>query len=249
MRPEDTPPPLGTAPRSIADYAIGNAVPGGLSPVTGVGQALASRILALVPNMPPDVAARFKIISGERDAARQAVVNPGVTDSRHMHGMAVDLQNDPAVIQWITQHPQYGVGFPLTYMGPKEYNHMEMIDPATGQRVGMGYAATSDPNFKSGLHTPGVPDTGGTAGFGVASANLPSVDIPAAAPSAPAQTPAATLSPELLTQLAGGGFNPPGLSSLGGTMAGALQAQQPFQSPQPILQNPGAPLPVSQRLL
>jgi hypothetical protein len=248
MRPEDTPPPLGTAPRSLADYAIGNAVPGGLSPVTGVGQALASRILALVPNMPPDVAARFQIISGERDAARQAQVNSGVTNSRHMHGMAVDLQNDPAVIQWITQHPQYGVGFPLTYMGPKEYNHMEMIDPTTGQRVGMDYAATGDPNFKTGLRLPTAPspDIGGTAGFGVASANLPSVDVPAPAP---AQAPAATLSPELLTQLAGGGFNPPGLSSLAGTMAGAAQAQQPFQAPQPILQNPGAPLPISQRLL
>ena len=117
--------------------------------------------------MPPDVAARFKIISGERDAARQAEVNPGVTDSRHMHGMAVDLANDPAVIQWITQHPQYGVGFPLTYMGPKEYNHMEMIDPVTQQRVGMDYAATGDPNFKTGLRPPTAPspDIGGTAGL------------------------------------------------------------------------------------
>ena len=50
----------------------------------------------------------------------------------------MDLGNDPVVQDWIMKNPQYGLGFPLRYMGPKEYNHLEMID-AQGNRVPVNY--------------------------------------------------------------------------------------------------------------
>jgi len=92
----------------------------------------------MVAAMPPEVKARVDIISGHRDAARQAQVNPSVKNSRHMHGMAMDLGNDPVVLDWIGKHPEHGLGFPLRHMGPKEYNHLEMIDPKTGARASVG---------------------------------------------------------------------------------------------------------------
>src|SRR5580765_5441693 len=153
----------------IADFAIGNAKPGGLSPVDRVSPAMAARIEKMAAEMPPQLRDRFRIISGYRDEARQAQVNPGVTNSRHTHHIAVDLANDPEVINWINQNPQYGLGFPLKHM-KNEQNHMEMLDPSGG-RIPIGYAATGNTGVKSGLaRTPN--NNNGTGNFGMADANL-----------------------------------------------------------------------------
>jgi len=131
-------PQQGAAPggggAALAPYATGNAVPGGRSSVTGVQGEMAQRVEAMVQAMPPEIRRRFEIISGYRDAARQHEVNPRVTNSRHMYGKALDLGGDPAVINWITAHPEHGLGFPLS-RDPKERNHMEMIDPRTRARA------------------------------------------------------------------------------------------------------------------
>lgn len=237
---------------SLLDFAVGNARAGGRSSVEPLaGSPLEQRIIAMVPNMPPEIQARFRISSGFRDAARQAEVNPGVTNSRHMHRMAVDLANDPAVIDWISKNPQHGLGFPLHYMGPKEYNHMEMIDPNSGQRVAMDYSAIGDPGFSSGLRRPRP----GTGNFGIADANLgPAPDVaPAAlaAPAAPQPDPNAQLAAALALQGGSGSgdpFKPGGLST---TLTQGMQPA-PVQ-PQTILQPQGylglsGPLPLSRRL-
>ena len=247
----DTPP---TRQPSLLDYAVGNARAGGPSSVEGVGPALAGRILNMVPYMPPDLQRRFGIESGERDAARQAIVNPTVKDSRHMHGLAVDLVNDPGVIQWITQHPQYGVGFPLTYMGPKEYNHMEMIDPQSGARLPMDYAATADPQFKSGLPSVGS----GTSAFGLANANLPGLALGGPGVAMPAQTTADTASPPVNPALAAAALS--GDGGLGDVLARAAKLGQPPAAPAPApapfgqasVGNPmplGAGLPISRPVM
>ena len=118
---------------SLAQFATGNAVPGGLSSIEGVHPEFASRISTMVAAMPDDIRQKFQIISGFRDQNRQAEVNPGVTNSHHTQGMAVDTTNDPAVLSWVAQNgPKYGVGYPLA-SDPKETNHLEPLE--NGQRV------------------------------------------------------------------------------------------------------------------
>jgi hypothetical protein len=118
---------------SLAQFATGNAVPGGLSSVEGVNPEFASRISTMVAAMPDDIRQKFQIISGFRDQNRQAEVNPGVTNSHHTQGMAVDTTNDPAVLSWVAQNgPKFGVGYPLA-SDPKEANHLEPLE--NGQRV------------------------------------------------------------------------------------------------------------------
>jgi hypothetical protein len=228
---------------SLGDYAIGNAAVGGPSSIEGVSPVFADRITNMVNAMPPEIAARFKIISGFRSPERQAQVNPGVTNSRHSHGMAVDLAADPVVLNWITQHPEHGVGFPLSYM-PREQNHMEMLD-ASGRRVALGgaapaYAASPDPQYKSGLPN-----------LGVAAANMPDQggqdygggqDPPVAPPQVSDR--------QRLLALA---MNQGGMAGmLGG--APAADAFQPTAQPaqpditQPSYVMPGQPLPLSRRL-
>jgi hypothetical protein len=253
----------GTGGMLLAPFAAGNAVPGGRSPVTGVREDMARRVLAMTQAMPPEVRARFQIISGFRDAGRQAEVNPRVTHSRHTgtgepgSGIALDLGNDPVVLDWIGQHPEHGLGFPLRYMGPKEYNHMEMID-RTGGRVPIGgapsadlggasdfgggsaavpaYAETGDPQFKSGLAVPQAPPP------------------PEEQPDPARQAALAALA---LQQIPGppgstGGFGGPG--SLGDAFAQAVKAGQPaVQPPSTILgaqqyPNVGGPIPLSRRI-
>jgi len=122
---------------ALATYATGNAVPGGRSSVTGVGADMTQRVQAMVQAMPPEIRRRFEIISGYRDAARQREVNPSVTNSRHMHGKAIDLAGDPEVLGWINANGRpFGLGFPLS-RDPKERNHLEMIDPRTGARASL----------------------------------------------------------------------------------------------------------------
>ena len=124
---------------SLARYTdpSSNARLGGRSSVEGVGSALTQRIHTLYAAMPPEIQRRFGIISGYRDAARQREVNPKVTHSQHGSGTgpagtgrAVDLRDDPVVLNWIHQNgPRVaGVGFPL-WNDPKERNHLEMVDP------------------------------------------------------------------------------------------------------------------------
>jgi hypothetical protein len=118
---------------ALASYATGNAVPGGASPVTGVNPEFAHRIEDMVAHMPPELRKKFQIISGFRDAARQRQVNPGVTNSHHTQGMAVDTTWDPAVRAWIREHgSEYGVGYPLLG-NPKEGNHLEPLEG--GKRI------------------------------------------------------------------------------------------------------------------
>jgi len=226
----------------LADYAVGNAVPGGRSGVDRVSPELASRVEAMAAAMPPDILARFSVISGFRDAARQAQVNPAVKNSRHMHGEALDLGNDPQMLAWVDQNGgQFGVGFPLKYM-PHEQNHLEMLNPdgsrAGGGGGGAGYATPPDPGFKSGL-----------GNFGVAQANLPQETVPMPAIPAPAaapEQPAPVVDPELL-KLAMRGPSPfaraPGLPTLGATVAPPAPAED--DQPRPIV---GMGNPLSRRL-
>lgn len=134
---------------SLADYAMGNAVLGGASSVQGVLPDFSSRIEQMVNAMPPEIRARFRIISGFRSPERQMQVNPEVKNSRHSHGMALDLNSDPQVLDWINQNgSKFGVGFPLG-SDPRERNHLEMVN--NGVRAPLGYIPTGDPTFKSGL--------------------------------------------------------------------------------------------------
>jgi hypothetical protein len=234
----------------LAPFAVGNAVPGGRSSIEGVREDMARRVAAMAAAMPPEVKARFQIISGFRDAARQAEVNPGVTNSRHMHGAALDLGNDPVVLDWIGQHPQYGLGFPLRYMGPKEYNHLEMLGQ-TGGRAPIGsdlggripgpadlggsptpttYADTGDPQFKSGLAVPQAP-----------------------APDTPDPAREAVIAALALQQQQTSPFAGP--SSLGDAFAQTVKAGQPApQPPSTILGAPtqypnvGGPIPLARRI-
>lgn len=233
----------------LAPFAVGNAAPGGRSSVEGVGEEMARRITAMAEAMPPEIRARFQIISGYRDAARQREVNPGVTHSRHGSGtgppgtgMAVDLGNDPVVLDWIDRNPQHGLGFPLKHMR-NEQNHLEMIDQLGG-RVPIGgatrmpdfgggsnaapvYAETGDPQFKSGLAVPQAP-----------------------APEADPVRQAALASLALQAQQ----NSPFGGGSLGDAFAQVVKAgQPPAQPPSTILGAPqytnvGGPIPLSRRI-
>jgi hypothetical protein len=232
-------------PRKLSDYAVGNAVPGGRSGVDRVTPELAGRVEAMTAAMPPELASRFKIISGFRSPERQAQVNPGVKNSRHSHGMALDLGNDPAVLDWINVNGgQYGVGFPLRHMA-NEQNHLEMLDPG-GRRMGVaalppaGYAASPDPGFQTGLGK-----------FGVAEANVPAETVPMPVIPAPAPTPAPappTVDPELLRALSRGPS--PFARGIGGTGLADMFAQpaaaiSEADLPRPIV---GAVNPLSRRL-
>lgn len=123
----------GAGANNLAQWATGNAVAGGRSSIDGVHPEFANRISNMVANMPPDIAKKFNIISGFRDQKRQQEVNPGVTNSHHTQGMAVDTTWDPDVRHWITQNgSKYGVGYPLA-SDPKEGNHMEPLE--NGARI------------------------------------------------------------------------------------------------------------------
>jgi hypothetical protein len=229
----------------LSAYATGNAVPGGLSSVEGVWPLFAQRVQNMVAAMPPEVAQRFKIISGFRSAARQAQVNPSVTHSRHTgtgepgSGIAVDLANDPVVLDWINQNPQHGLGFPLKHMA-NEQNHMEMLDNQGGR-----YAAAPR-GYSSGLRRFGVaeanlPEVGGDYGGG---GDLNASDQPAEPGLDPQQLRA------LLALQQGGGLagRLGGPNSLSGTLT---QGMQPAPvEPQPILQPSiiAGPLPIARRL-
>jgi hypothetical protein len=249
----------------LAPFARGNAVLGGRSSVEGVQDELARRFAAMTAAMPPEIKARVQIASGFRDAARQAEVyrgsgTPPPMNSRHMHGLAMDLGNDPVVLDWINQHGrEHGLGFPLRYMGPKEFNHLEMVD-SLGNRVPVGgapagppaglpagpdfgggsdaapvYADTGDPQFKSGLAVPQAPP-----------------------PEAPDPARQAALTSLALQQTQSGplgaasGFNAP--TSLGDTFAQAVKAGQPAAQPPstilgaPQYTNVGGPIPLARRI-
>jgi len=164
----------------LANYAVGNAVAGGASPITGVAPEMSNRVEAMLAGMPPDILQKFNVLSGYRSPERQAEVNPGVTNSRHTAGTAVDTTTDPAVLDWVRQNgPQYGVGYTLANL-PGEANHLEMLG-AGGGRAPIQTAAlqTGGPlsgsawelanNNFGGLRRPGVvagPSQGGFQSFG-----------------------------------------------------------------------------------
>jgi len=145
QRPAQQGAALGTGgAHPLAPYTIGNAVPGGASSITGVAPAMTQAVQNMVKDMPPEVERRFRIISGYRDTARQMQVNPSAPNSRHGagtgppgSGIAMDLKEDPVVLDWVTKNGRrYGLGFPLAH-DPKERNHMELINPQTGARLAM----------------------------------------------------------------------------------------------------------------
>ena len=136
---------------SLGDIAVGNAIPGGLSSVEGVNPEFARRILRMYQDMPPNIQAKFNILSGFRSPARQAQVNPAVKDSQHSHGYAVDTTKDPEVVAWVNATGgKYGVNYPLTGMRHEE-NHLEMVVPGGGRMRGLGGYARAPAGFKSGL--------------------------------------------------------------------------------------------------
>lgn len=224
---------------SLADFAIGNAAPGGLSSIEGVDPEMTRRFLAMAAAMPPELRQQLQIISGFRSPERQAQVNPGVKNSRHSHGVALDLGNNPAVLAWINQHPEHGLGFPLRYM-PNEQNHLEMVDAATGAR----YIPTGNPGFKSGLKF-GVPDNSADTSLDYGGGgDLPAVPAQAAAtPDDSARTAA------LLALSQSGGML--GGRGLGGMLSQGLQP--PAAMPASIIptqqQLAGGPVPLSRRLV
>src|SRR6185312_13706558 len=122
---------MGDEPQThLASYATGNAVPGGLSSVSGVNPEFGRRIETMVQAMPPDIRGKFQIVSGYRSQDRQAQVNPAVTNSHHTQGMAVDTSEDPEVLAWVKANgPKYGVGYPLA----DDPNHLEPLE--NGQRI------------------------------------------------------------------------------------------------------------------
>jgi len=232
--------------RGLATYATGNAVPGGLSGVERVRPDMAGRVEAMVAAMPPEIAARFKIISGYRSPERQAQVNPGVKNSRHSHGAALDLHGDPVVLDWINKNgPQHGLGFPLKHMA-NEQNHLEMLDPSGARFVPAGGG------FKSGLAR-----GGGTGSFGLADANLSELSEPLTQDYSGGGDPPAAPSDDnraLLAALAlrdspfGGGFGGP--SSLANALTQGMQPAAPELTPivQPQSTIFGGPLPIAQKL-
>jgi hypothetical protein len=140
--------------RELAAYATGNARPGGPSSVEGLNPQFANAVSRMVADMPPEIRARFQIISGHRDAARQMEVNPSAPNSRHIPGLAADLGNDPAVLAWIRENgSKYDVGFPLP--GAKEANHLEFLPG--GYRT--GGAGTRLPSSVTGVGS--LPDVRG----------------------------------------------------------------------------------------
>lgn len=138
----------------LARYATGNAVPGAASSVDRVHPEFSNRINNMVSNMPPDLASQFQISSGFRDADRENQVyqtqHQGQsipTDSYHSHGMAVDINRNPQVQQWISQNgSKYGVGFTLANT-PNEDNHLEPTENGARiphQQIGV-WAANNTP--------------------------------------------------------------------------------------------------------
>jgi len=238
--------------KTLGEIAIGNAVPGGLSSVEGVHSEFARRILAMHAAMPPNIAAKFNILSGFRSPARQAQVNPEVKDSQHSHGFAVDTTKDPEVIAWVRANgSNYGVNYPLTGMA-KEENHLEMIAPGGGRMRGLGGGgyAKAPSGYKSGLSR--TPDSDTNTDI------IPSTPEPSAAPAAPAGPPP---DPEAVAQaqaaadarvayfkMAASQNNPllSGANSLGSLLTQGAQPAQP--EPQPLILPPGAPLPLSRRI-
>lgn len=129
----------GTAADLLGPLAVGNAVVGGPSGVEGVLPEYAQRIKRMHDAMPENIRNKFKIISGHRDEARQAQINPGVTNSHHTSvgpgtAIAVDTTTDPEVLKWINENGgRFGVGYTLKNL-PNEENHLEMLGP-NGQRI------------------------------------------------------------------------------------------------------------------
>lgn len=137
--PAQQPQPAATPQSPISQimpYARGNAVAGGPSPLAQINPQLASRIAAAVQAMPPQLRQQFQITSGFRTPAREQEVyatqrpgQPVPQESKHSEGLAVDIGDNPAIENWISQNPQYGLGFPLANK-PGERNHMEMLPNA-----------------------------------------------------------------------------------------------------------------------
>lgn len=156
----------------LAKFAIDNAKLGGLSSVADVHPTFANNILSAVAAMPPDIAQRFAIISGFRSAGREQDVYDQLNakrakqglaplnvpnDSYHSHGMAVDINRDPAVQNWINQNGwQFNIGFPLAGKMAGEDNHLEPVnvDPQTH-----AISRITDPSGWSKANMPA--DTGG----------------------------------------------------------------------------------------
>lgn len=124
--------------------AGGNARIGGASSITGVHPEFQERVDRMLAAMPEELRKDFVINSGYRDAARQAQVHGSVKNSYHTGtgpagtGMAMDISmNSPGrqrVWDWISKHPEYGVGFPLAGKIAGEEHHMEPLEG--GQRIG-----------------------------------------------------------------------------------------------------------------
>jgi hypothetical protein len=237
--------------KSLADIAVGNARPGGLSPVDQIDPELARRILWMHSEMPPNIAAKFNILSGYRSPGRQAQVNPGVKDSQHTHRFAVDTTTDPEVIAWINATKgKYGVNYPLTGMRNEE-NHMEMIAPGGGRMRGLGSYAKAPSGYKSGLSR--SPDTGDqnmdiTPPASTEPAPVgPPPDLAGAQAKLAAGQEQADARVAYLKALANQN-NPflSGANSLGSLLTQGMQPAQP--DPQPIILPPGAPLPLSRRI-
>ena len=176
--------------KRLRDYAIDNARIGQPSSVEFIDDEMARRFEAMAAAMPPNIQAKLAVISGERTPARQIEVyrklgKPPPMDSRHIHRAALDLRDDPEVLDWINQYGRpHGLGFPLRHM-PNEQNHMEMIDPDTGERVGLGnlYATNPGAGVKTGMRR-----------FGVAEANLPKPDLALSPDSSGSGNPLGSLS-------------------------------------------------------
>lgn len=143
--------PANTA-KVLAPYATGNARPGAASGVEYVHPEFASRIDNMVQAMPPEIREKFEIISGFRSPERNKEVyrqlgKPPSRDSYHSHGVAVDLGDDPDVLNWIDKNgDKFGVGFTIKHL-PGEDNHLEPTE--NGQRIARGNLAQWDQDHSS----------------------------------------------------------------------------------------------------
>ena len=133
-------PPQSSSVELLAPYAKDNAQVGGASGIEKVDPYFAQRIADAVAQMPPDIAAKFRITSAFRDQDRENAVyakqwpgQPVPQNSHHGMGLAVDVERDPDVQAWINAHPETGIGFPIRHLAGED-NHLEPID-ANGNRI------------------------------------------------------------------------------------------------------------------
>jgi hypothetical protein len=230
---------------------VGNAAPGMPSSIERVDPTYTQQILKMAAAMPPEIRTKFKIFSGFRDAVRESKVNPGVKDSQHSHGLAVDVVRDPDVINWINQNGrQFNIGFPLN-ADPNEDNHMELL-AADGSRLRVGgggnYVPTGSSGFSSGIPLAGT-SPGQTAPAAVASpqTNLTRTTNLNLGPRIDPITAAQVVN---MSGLGGGlGFGLPGQPrSMAEAFTQAAQQQQQNQQTTNTPPNVGGPLPLSYRI-